>query len=373
MKDLKHILYLIFLILCCLPLVQKWTHLIHVRPLAGAYYEPAKPVFNAANWFNGTFQSDYETYSNDKLGFHPGLVRLRNGFCYRVFHQINAQNIIAGKHDFFYEDDYFKAYYGKDYIGLSNIKIKVLQIKQLQDSLATLGKTLVVCLAPSKAAYYPEYIPDNCKGNITDSTNYQQYRKLLTSAGVNVIDFNQWFLSMKKSTPYPLYPQYGIHWSQYGLLKATDSLITYLEQKRDIKLSHIITDRYVLSNKMKFDDYDLGKTLNLAGPRLRTFKMCYPEWHWSSGKNIVHPQMLAIADSYFWGPFNLGLESNCFKGSFWYYNQTCYPESFDKETHPSDFNLHAILQKTDIIVIMTTQPGLKDFSWGFLNDVQTRQ
>jgi len=373
MKDLKHILYLIFLILCCLPLAQKWTHLIHVRPLAGAYYEPTKPVFNAKNWFDGTFQSDYEKYSNDKLGFHPGLVRIRNGFCYRVFHQINAQNIIAGKQDYFYEEDYFKAYYGKDYVGLSTIQKKVLQTKQLQDSLAKMGKTLIICLAPSKAAYYPEFIPDNYKGKISDSTNYQQYCRLLKAAGVNVIDFNQWFLAQKSTTPYPLYPQYGIHWSQYGLLKASDSLITYVEHLRSIHLSHIQIDKYKLSRKMQFDDYDLGKTLNLAGPQLRTFKMCYPEWHWTTGKNIVHPRMIAVADSYFWGPFNLGLVSSCFTGSFWYYNQTCYPESFDKETHPQDFNLQDIINKTDIIVIMSTQPGLKDFSWGFLDAVQARK
>ncbi|MCR4681679.1 MAG: hypothetical protein K5636_08750 [Bacteroidales bacterium] len=368
MRGRKRALYIVFVIALLLPLLQMWTRWIPQPTLKGAYERHARPELTAKSWFNGEFQEAYELYFNDSVGFHPQLTRLNNMVRFKLFHESNAQNVVFGINDYLYEQDYIDAHYGTDYIGLDSIRAQVIRTKRLQDSLAAEGKTLIVFLAPSKADYLPEYIPENQRKNVTDSTNHKQFSRLLRQYGVNVIDYNTYYQSLKGKAPYPLYPQYGIHWSHYGMLQASDSLIRYIEQKRDCKLPHIVIDQYKVSHKPQFSDYDLGQVLNMAGRPLHSFPLCYPDWHWSEERAPEPLKMIAVADSYFWAPFDIGLEQRCLDGSFWYYNSSVYPASFDKKTMVSDLNIADEIEKADIILIMSTTPGLRSFSWGFIGN-----
>ena len=369
MKGRKTVLYIIFLITLLLPLLQALTRLVPERPLAGAYVPHERPSISAQSWFDGSFQADFEPYTNEHLGFHNSLVRLRNLFCFKIIHQTNAQNVVLGKENYLYEQDYIDAHYGTDFIGRDSILSLVKKTKDLQDLLAAKGKTLVVFLAPSKADFFPEYIPESLQKAETDNTNYKIFSQLLKQYGVNVIDYNAYFLSQKTSSPHPLYPQYGIHWSEYGMVNATDSLLRYLRQQCGYKMSKLIIDGYDISQEAQKTDYDLGDLLNLAGKQLRGYPLCYPNWHWEEDTTSPKPVLTAIADSYYWAVFNMGIQQLCFNGSFWYYNSTVYPESYTTETKTGDLNMEDEIEKADIFLIMSTTPGLKTFSWGALDSL----
>lgn len=369
MEKRKKVLYIIFLLALILPLFQKWTHLLPEPFLRGIFIKNEKPTLNAQNWFDGSFQTQYEKYINDSLGFHGNLVKMRNLFCFKVFHQINNPNVVLGKDNYLYEQDYIDAHYGTDYIGKDSIERQVIQVKQLQDALADKGKTLVIFLAPSKADFLPEFIPKSLQKKETDSTNHKQFSRLLKTHGVNVIDYNSYYQTQKAVTPYPLYSQYGIHWSEYGLIKATDSLTRFIGEKSGMRLPHLVIERYVVSNDPKFTDYDLGFILNIAGPKLKSYPLCYPEWHWSTDTLSPKPTMTVISDSYYWEIYNLGIQQHVFQGKFWYYNSSVYPESFTKETFTSDLNIKEEIEKSDVILIMSTTPGLRTFSWGAIDNL----
>ena len=365
---MKPILYVLFVAVLWLPLLQHWTHVFPEKPLSGTYVSHPMPNWTAQGWFDGSFQKQYDSFMNDTLGFHSSMVYMRNAFCFKVFKQANAQNVVVGKHNYLYETDYIEALNGGDYVGMNIIKKKVESVMTLQKRLEKQGKKLVVCLAPSKADFYPEMIPARMMKPTTDSTNYKQYSRLLKKSGVHVLDFNDWFLKNKNISKYPLYPQYGIHWSQYAIVLTTDSLISYIESLCDITLNHIIIDKYVVRKTANSQDYDLGSLLNLPKLLVSGYNLCYPQYHWTDDTTLVRPKMIAIADSYFWGPFNNGLLNNCFTGSFWYYNHTVYPESFTKETIVSDLNVKRELYEADVVLLMMTTPSLKKFSWGLLEE-----
>ena len=370
MKGRKTALYILFLVGLLLPVVQMWTRWVPQPTLRGAYEKHARPQLTAKSWFSGEFQEAYELYFNDSVGFHPQLTRLYNMARFRLFHESNANNIVFGIDDYLYEQDYIDAHYGTDYIGMDSIRAQVLRVRQLQDDLAAQGKTLIVFLAPSKADYLPEYIPVSQRKSHTDSTNHRQFSRLLQAEGVNVIDYNTHYQSLKATTPYPLYPQYGIHYSHYGMLQATDSLIRYIERIRHCQLPRIVVDRYEVSHKPQFTDYDLGSVLNMAGRPLKSFPLCYPVWHWSEERAPEPLKMIAVADSYFWAMFDIGLESRCMDGSFWYYNSSVYPATFDKATFTSELDIAKEIGDADIVLIMSTTPGLRTFSWGFLDNAR---
>ncbi len=356
---MKRILNILFLVLLFIPLLQKWTRLIPEKPLYGAFTVPERPELTAENWFNGTFQAEYEKHFNEEMGFHASFVRIRNTFFYDMFGQTNA-HVVFGKEDYLFEQDYIDAHYGADYVGIDSLQRTAEAIRQLRDTLAARGKTFLVFLAPSKADFFPEYLTDTSRKAETDSTNYKQLSRLLKQWGLPVIDYNQYYMTHKATSPYPLYSKYGIHWSYYGSMQATDSLMHYIAEARNTEMPRVVTDKFKVQNKPDHSDYDLGNLLNLSH-RLKGYPLCYPQWHWQQPADTADmPHLLTISDSYYWEMY--------FYGRFWYYNTTAYPESFDKETMVSCFNLKEEIEKADVVIIMSTTPGLKKFSWGFVQN-----
>ncbi len=356
---MKRILYIIFLVLLFIPLLQKWTRLIPGKPLNGTFAETEKPELTATNWFNGTFQAEYEKHFNEKMGLHASFVRLRNTFFYDLFKQTSA-HVIIGRENYLYEQDYIDAHYGTDYVGLDSLRRTVEAIRQLRDTLAAHGKTFVIFLAPSKADFFPEHIPDTSRRTETDSTNYKQLSRMLKQKGLPVIDYNGLYMERKATAPYPLYSKYGIHWTYYGSMQATDSLMHYIAEARNAEMPRVVIDSFKVQDKPEHVDYDLGDLLNLSR-RLKGYPLCYPQWHWQLPADTANmPRLLTISDSYYWEMY--------FYGRFWYYNTTAYPESFDKETMVSSFNLKEEIEKADVVIIMSTTPGLKKFSWGFVQN-----
>ena len=370
MKIWKYILYIAFIGMLWIPLAQMRFHFVEEGSLGGAYTPNEKLEFNAQNWFDGSFQTNYEKYLNDTLGFHKTMVLERNRFYYNVFHQASGKGVVIGKDDILFEEDYLKTRNGDDYLGYAKIDNITKEIKHLQDKLKKQGKTLVICLAPNKADFFAEYIPRRYQQPETDSTNQKQFSKMLTAAGVNVIDFNKWFLAQKKTAEYPLYPPYGIHWSEYGMLLASDSIISYIEKLRSTTLPHIIIDDYECSSEPRSGDFDIGHAINLPEGTLRSCNLCYPKWHWSFDNSGKRLHMICIADSYYWQIFNIGMQNYCFDGQFWYYNNTIYPDSYTKEITTKEINVRKSIKNTDIVMIVITSMNLKEFGWGLLEELR---
>ncbi len=369
MKIRKHILYILFLLLLAAPMIEKFSSR-EEEPLKGAFFPQEKPSFSWKTWFDGSFQADFEKFINDRMGFHNDLVRYRNEFCFRVFHQVNAKAVLQGKDDYLFEHPYIFARFGQDYIGMDSIRKNIRLIQWFQDEMTSRGKTFAFILAPSKADFFPEYIPDKYVRPLTDSTNYRQYIQLLRKSNIHYVDFNRWFIEKKGKTPHPLYPKYGIHWSYYASLHATDSLIGYLEKLMKRELPHIIIDGEVVSDTAQHLDYDIGETMNLITKELPGYPLCYPSYHWGTVADTTKPNMLVIADSYYWEVFNTCIQQHCFTGDFWFYNNSVYPASFYQETHVKDLNLKKAIEQADVILILCTTPALSDFSWGFLQSAK---
>ncbi len=372
----KYILKSLFFLLLCflfIPLFQMITDVKEVKPLKGDVELSLKPKFTFNNWFSGVYQDSSNSYFNENIGFRPWLVKLRNQILYTVFDIMNAKDVVRGKENYLYEINYIKAYNGDDFIGLDSIDFKVKQIKYLQDKLDSMGKTLIVYLAPGKGSFYPEYFPIEYTKPITNQTNYKQYSKSLKLNNVNTIDCNDWFLSIKDTCKCMLYPKYGIHWSYYGMVKAADSLIKYIEQKRNIRMPQIEITNIEKSTRIQPGDYDIADGLNLLF-QLNSETMCYPKIKWVSDKGTTKPKVIVIGDSFYWSMYDMGICTNSFSlGGFWYYNNEIYPESHDKKLTVNQIDLNKKNEETDVFILMVTEANLSKFSWGFVEKAKNAE
>lgn len=292
----KILLFTGFVFVLILPLIQAKVDVFHEEPLHGGVIIASKPEYSSSGWLTGEYQADMEKFINDNIGFRPFLVRLHNQIQFSLFKQASAKGVVIGKDNYLFEQAYIDAYHGQYFLGEKNLINKVEALKELQTELGKSGKTLIVVLPPGKASFYPEYFPKNTKGEATDSTFYKAYSKLLPAYGVNCFDVNKWFLQMKDTTQHILYPQYGIHWSEYGAAIAADSLIQQVERLSGRNLPELKITDIRKQNYSEGTDNDIEWGMNLL-KSLPSQTLSYPTIEWDyAGTDTTN--MLVIGDSF---------------------------------------------------------------------------
>lgn len=366
----KNILFIIVITILCLPLIQHFTSFTTVPPLKGWFVKKHLIPLNLKSWLNQDFQKSAEKYVNEEFGFRPSFVRLNNQLKYNISKEISTNRVLIGKENYLYEKSYINAYLGSDYIGKDSIAKKTRKLKLIQDTLEKLNTNLLVILAPGKGSFFPEFFPENYDSIIASITNFETYRDELTKNKINYIDFKSWFNSIKQTSKYPLFAQYGIHWSKYGQYIAADSLIKYLNKHYQNKIPNLILDTITTSKTPLFSDYDVGQSLNLIYP-LKTFEMGYPKFHFENHET-EKIKTIVIGDSYYWGMFHDGISSKAFNnGKFWYYYKQVYPDFFKNNLLVEDIDVKRELEKQDLIILLSTDANLYKFAFGFIEDTYT--
>lgn len=364
---IKKFLFAGILLVLLLPILQQHVKFYDGGKLKGAHLYAVQVYYNTDAWLEGDFQEGYELWFNENFGFRQELVRVHNQIAYSLYGQAKANGVVIGKDNYLYESGYIRAYTGEDYLGRTQITDMTTKLRALQDSLEKKGVTLVICLAPGKASFYPEYIPDEF-GAASDSTNYKVFAEQLRTLQVNHIDYNQWFINMKGKTKFPLYPKTGIHWSRYGSLLATDSFMKYVEAKRNVDMPDLIWEKTVAIDTLVSPDGDIGEAMNLVWP-IKHIAMGQPIFHFGDTTGKARLRLMSISDSFFWNWFDLGWAPKSFSDiHFYYYNN----EVFSSDKTPMYYaDVETGLKEaenSDVVMIMASETNLFGFGWGFIND-----
>lgn len=364
----KIILFIGFVFVLILPIFQAKVRIFPEEPLHGGVHIASKPEYSGTDLFSGDYQSGIEKYINDNMGFRPFLVRLHNQTQFSLYKQASAKGVVIGKDNYLFEQAYIDAYHGQYFLGRNDLIKKIEALKELQTELENIGKTLVIVLPPGKATYYPEYIPERKRGIASDSTFYKEYSTLLPKYGVNCFDANEWFLQMKDTSQHILYPQYGVHWSEYGAAIAADSLIIQLEGLSGRKLPSMIFSDIRKQNSSQGTDNDIEWGMNLINS-LPSQTLSYPTIEWDYAGSDTTTNMLVVGDSFYWNWYYLGLGEKCFnKTSFWYYNNEVYPESKQSSVKVKTIDQRSVIYNSDVVLLIASESNLVNMPWGFVDD-----
>ena len=132
------------------------------------------------------------------------------------------------------------------------IKTATNRWKSRVENLSTVGDgcEIICVLAPSSMTVYPElapkealsyamdnYFPNDKRSDNTEVTRFDQISRLLTDAGVTVIDLRETFRAHKYDA-LPLYYNYDTHWTTYGSYLAYVELYRYISQKYPAAVPH---------------------------------------------------------------------------------------------------------------------------------------
>lgn len=322
-----------------------------------------KPTWD--DWYHFRFQPELNKYVEQNFGFRTFFVRLYNQMDYSLFRQAHGSGVVLGKEGYLYEQWFIDSYFGKDYVGESNIRSKIRQLKQVRSYFRQNGKELAILIAPGKAHYFPEYIPDRLKGSVAKN-NYQELASGIREAGIPLIDFNQWFLAIKDTITCPLFPKTGTHWSHYGARLASDSLSGFVSSLLNRPLPRFWLKEGWPTDSVLNPEDDLEKLMNLFHP-LPRIPLCHPNVVSQPSKGFSLPSAIVIGDSFFWDMFNIPLKDRIFKEvQYWYYNSSVYPESYSDTLSTHQLKFPDVFADKDLVMIMVNPSNIHDAGWGFL-------
>jgi hypothetical protein len=341
--------------------LKKW-----IKPLNGSFTNAKDTSFSWPGWFSGGYQAQKEKFLRDSFGLRNYYVKLNSQVNYNLFKKANAVYVIVGEDNYLYETGYFDAFFGKDFIGRERLDSLLFMLKDVQQKARKSGKLIIPVFAPGKASYYPEYIPAGYRSDHKLS-NYLYLAAACKARKIDHIDFNRYFIERKYISKYPLYPQFGIHWSNYGALMSFDSILRYTEAKLNIDLPDVLFRKINLSRKLQNTDDDIIKGMNLL-IEPRTFEMAYPEWEVRSDSlKHARKRLLVMADSFWWYIYSTSLPTAVFsKDNFWFYNEVVYPESFTRPTFVKDIDYKKAIRDADVILILHSESTLSRFGCGFI-------
>lgn len=335
-----------------------------VQPLKG-YTQPSIPVtLTLKTWMDGSYQKYKEQEIADSSQLLPFLIRLHNEIEFYTFSKIHVKSIVQGQNGYLFDRDDIAAYCGSDNVGSVYIEDQVRKLKFIEEQLKPYGKTLVVVVVPGKSSLVPEYLPTTI-GGPGRVTNLSQYIGQLKTEGVSYINFADYFKRMKRSSSYPIFGKYAVHWSNYASTIACDSIIRYVEHVYNIDLANC-NWKEVKKQAAHGTDIDFLDALNLLHyPELPL--MGYPEYQYDLNQRNAKPPFLAIGDSYYWGlpefqtPFS--------NYHFWFYNNEVYPETSVLSLFTYQLDLKAELANHDIILFFASEANLKDLGWGAIDRI----
>ncbi|MBI5539977.1 MAG: hypothetical protein HY951_07960 [Bacteroidia bacterium] len=371
----EKIKYGLFILMFCsliFPDIQKKIKIFDEAGLDGVFTLADKPKFSKDGWFSGEFQEQFNKYVEDHIGFRNTLIRIRNQFEFSLFKTAHASNVVVGKEDVLYQDFYIDALLGKDLLTKEKVEEKVNKYLFVQNELAKRNITLVMLIAPGKASFLKENLPSYVDITKAQTSNYDLFSKEMARVNANCLDMRKYFLEIKKTSQYPLFPKCGTHWSGYGLTLVADTLFKYIENKSGLDLVNFHSEPgYLTDVDLRFTDDDIGKGMNLIWD-IPSWKMYYPNIVFEKDETKNKPDILSIGDSFnqsFWGfyPYFSELFGN--NSVYWYYNKiVSWPDSLvNKYIDVEKLDAKQETENRDIVLIVTTEHNIVNFGFGYID------
>jgi hypothetical protein len=332
----KTILFALTAVLLFASMVQNRFNWQLYKPLKGVVVDQPMPELTFENYRDGIFQQQTEQHLKQHFGFRDPLFRLYNQYLWDFYGKtpVTEGQVSFGKDGWMYEPWVVADHYQRQFLNYAldstQMATKLIEeakrVIELQKTLDSYGIKLFVCQVPAKDLIYPEYLPENQDTRYEDEPkisarffNEKEYTRL----GINHLNLEQWFLQIKDTADFMLFPKTGTHWSRYAALQGVDTLIRYMEHLDSINMHNLVIGPRYLHSAIDPDD-DLESLLNLVRP-LPKPKYYYADVKADDDTTATKPKIIIVGDSFWWTiAVQLPLGEIFSESPYWYYNSSVY-------------------------------------------------
>ncbi|MCE3226053.1 MAG: sugar O-acetyltransferase precursor [Bacteroidetes bacterium] len=359
-------LVLVMIVIFIPLLEQKFGIFDRTDILYGSYEIKKDTVLTPENWFNRRYQQKKEDFVNENFGFRNFLVKLNNEIEFSFYKDLHVNDVFLGKNNYLYGNTFYQNYTGRTFKQKYADSV-FKTITQLNESLKAKNVKLLVCFAPCKESFYPEFLPDTNLAQVKDVNFYTYYQKKLKVAGVPLLDYDSYFRKLKPTAEHPLFTQGAVHWTTYGAYIALDTLLRRVAFETGKKVNTFHIKDIELSDTARLGDDDITKAMNLLR-RVNTEKLAYPTIEYEHNNDSCEkPKVMIIGDSFFYGLNNTWIPGKVFSKEtyFLYYFKTANPFDPSKKGGPvEELDLNEELKNTDIVILFFSTGHLDGLPYG---------
>ena len=265
--------------------------------LRGINTKPESVPLSRSNLVSGKFQTAYAAAYDANFAGREFCIRVFNELILRVFHESTA-GLLVGPHFSLIE-----AAYAKEYClqrgTQEELRSFVNDLRRMQDFCEARGIAFALVITPSKAAIYPESLPDVWRRRQRSEPRcYDNLLPLLREKGIRFVDGHRIAAEMKPGFKTPVFPSGGVHWGDPAALATTNALLSLLAQQR-------LPVQPIQNLHESFSDHPVGQDRDLADLSNTFLRWRYPVTSIkveppAEPLPVNRPNMVAIGGSFVW-------------------------------------------------------------------------
>jgi len=252
------------------PLFRLRIAALDAPPLAGMQIHWAIPQLSLSHVMDGSFQKSTEYLLEDVFPFRAAIVRATNQVYYSLFARsyMYRNEVVIGRHQYLYETVYVQH-------QCNTLREKHTQeefdrwaktIEGLGDFFTQRGQTFLFVLTPSKAAYFPEYLPQwaGCGGQ-PPRAEYFLATAALPRTHIPYVDLSKLVIDARGKYPLQLFNRGGTHWNMLAVALSAQQIAAKISAQGKLQLPPV-NFSYAVNNHPAGIDTDLLDVLNLWAP-----------------------------------------------------------------------------------------------------------
>ena len=269
---------------------------------AGVERPAPMPSLRPKSLLSGKFGVEFERHFAQKFGVRGYGIRMAHQLGWTLFGTLSPSGgttVDIGKEHWLYEHEYIRHHVHRYEMRKSEAKEFAARMVSLRQRLAARGIPLVVCVSPSKAAVYPEYLLDSMKptpefaGNTPSRDMLIEY---LRKNDVAVVDSSTLFLEWKRDGVL-LFPRNGTHWNAYGAQRIWDEIIAAARRQNQALPPVPAVNGHVMSAPLR-TDRDLSSLFNMMRYPYAESAVPYPVLAGDDANTDRRLRVFGVGDSF---------------------------------------------------------------------------
>lgn len=368
------ILFVLLMVFLFVPVIQEWGGVFPVKPLKGVFEPTPKPELTFDNYKSNTYQKQIEKYVSEHFGLREPVIRLYNQYVWSAYNKTYCHFITPGKNGYLYYTLAVNEHYGlelpKHYKSneeaMKDSDAELRQMNKLRHVLKDYGIEFLAFIAPDKPEVYPEYLPRRDADTTTIHID-DYFSRRMEETGFPFINMTDWFVSMRDTVSFPLFPKTDSHW-RYASIYAFDSLFRFintLDGEAKFPTLHIGPPIAYESDIVEGDE----ETLNLLF-RIHDDKTQYKS-NITVEPDSTHrkPKVLFVGDSFIYSMTDfMPVPEIMADMEIWFYNNTAY-EGFDNKTeNVKDIDRLSHILNADYVVFYSAGHQWREATYSFAKD-----
>lgn len=352
---------------------------------AGIERPAPMPSLKPKSLMSGRFGEEFERHFAQKFGLRGYGIRLAHQLEWEVFGVMpptGGTSVDVGYGHWLYEHDYVRHNVRRYEMRKSEAEEFAARMVALRQRLAVRGIPLVVCVSPSKAIVYPEYLLDTMKPRPEFAGNTLARDTLvahLRQSGIAVVDSSMLFLEWK-SDGVLLFPRNGTHWNAYGAQRIWDEIVAAARVQNQTIPPVPAVKGHVMSVPLK-SDRDLASLYNMVRYPYAEKEVPYPVLDEDATKAGRRLRVLGTGDSFsFQLADAMGRCGAVESFRLIYYNKADYryawvPGERPRENRPekhrlssldaASFDIDEATRDCDLVIVELNDVFARKRAWGF--------